>query len=74
MNDYREYIEEYDVLLHRIYHLMIAYWYGSKDVKDGTVKIESYEDFTLEMFDDYNTEESLIECFKIYIRNIQSYC
>lgn len=56
-----------DILLHKLYHLMVAYWYGAKDVEDGTVIISDYEDWkTGILLDGYN-EESLTDAIKNYI-------
>lgn len=67
INDIEQYLKDNDIILHKIYYLMNAYWYGSEDVKDGVIDLSmSFEQWSKEMFIDYKTTESLKECLTLY--------
>lgn len=71
---YEDTIEEKDVdkVLHQIYYLMKAYWYGSYDVKIGNIDINiSYEEWETEIRYEYqNNPNEFLRILEDYKRKV----
>lgn len=49
--DLQDFLKENDVILHQIYHLMQAYWYGTEDAENGSVELtQSYDEWATDWY------------------------
>lgn len=77
MKDYvKEILDTYDNELHKLYHMIHAYWYGTDEAKDGTIDLSlPYEEWAKEFIFDFGMlgdfEEKLKEVFKRYCDDLK---